>query len=205
MKIQKKKLIIICIVCAVVLSLAVCAGFFAHNHALKTQAKNDFQNELSRFETENYKLEKKRSELKDSVSETELDIENKNEIGREAEEYAAQLDSVSQELEEASQNLEKLNTSIEKKQEYIKQAGSIKSPNEGEIFSVSSETLSCPSDIAAGRYIAEGSGNLLIYSTANKLRISENLTSIETNSFTFDIVKGESVKVTDSITFTELN
>lgn len=204
MKVDKKHIIIIA-AAAVIVILAVSAGFFAHSHATKSQAKNNFKNELSALETENYKLEKKRSELKDSVSETESDIEAKNEIGLEAEEYINKLEATRQEVEAANQTLSNLETSIEKKQEYLKQADSIKPPVEGNILSVMSETLDCPSDISPGRYIAEGSGNLLIYNSSNKLRISENLTNIDTNSFTFDIESGESIKVTDSVTFTELN
>lgn len=204
MKIGKKNIIIIAVIAVVILILAVSSVFFTYGHAVKSQAKNNFQNELSSLETENYKLEKKRSELKDYVSETESDIETKYEIGLEAEEYTSKLDAVKQEAEAAEQTLAELEASIEKKQEYLKQADSIKPLTEGNIISVTAETLECPSDISPGRYIAEGSGNLLIYTSANKLRISEVLTSIDTNSFTFDIESGESVKVTDSVIFTEL-
>lgn len=204
MKIGKKNIIIIAVIAVVILILAVSSVFFTYGHAVKSQAKNNFQNELSSLETENYKLEKKRSELKDYVSETESDIETKYEIGLEAEEYTSKLEAVKQEAEAAEQTLAELEASIEKKQEYLKQADSIKPLTEGNIISVTAETLECPSDISPGRYIAEGSGNLLIYTSANKLRISEILTSIDTNSFTFDIESGESVKVTDSVIFTEL-
>lgn len=201
---NKKIKILIISVSAATLILAVAAGFFAHSYATKSSANERFENELSTLNADNYKLEKKRSDLKDSVSEIETDIENKNEIGFEAQEYSNQLEAIKQELETSNETFTELNDSIEKKQEYIEKADSIKTLVEGDTFSITSETLDCSADISAGRYIARGSGNLLIYNSSDKLRISENLSTIDTNSFTFDITSGESVKVTETVTLTEL-
>lgn len=201
---NKKKVIIIAAASLIVLAIAAAAGFFAHFHSTKSRAKAEFTNALSMLEAENYKLEKKRSELKDFVSEAEFDIETKTEIGLEAEEYTTQLETIKQDVADSKKELEELTLSLEKKQEYLNQADSIKPLAEGDIISLTNSTLKCPDSIPPGRYIAEGDGNLLIYSTSNKLRISENLTKIDTGTFTFDITKGESLKATDSVTLTEL-
>lgn len=200
---MKKKIIVIAIAFAV-LAAAAAAGFFAHNHWTAREAKAEFKKELETMLEENKQLEKKKTELKNALAQTEQSIESKNEISAEAEEYETQLERLKEELNEVNRTLTELDESIQKKKEYIEQADNIKNPTKGRSFSASDKTLNCTEDIAAGRYIAEGRGNLLIYNSSNKLRISENLSAIDTNSFTFDIAEGESVRVTESVTFTTL-
>lgn len=200
---MKKRIIIIS---AVVLTLAAAAaaGFSAHWYWASLEAKAELKNELGELKEENKQLEKEKNELKNSVSETEREIESKNEISVEAREYQTELDRLQSELDEENRTLNELEESIKKKKEYIEQADKIKNQTEGRSFTASNKKLGCADDIAAGRYIAEGKGNLLIYNSSGTLRISENLSTIDTNSFTFDIADGESVKVTDTVTFTSL-
>lgn len=199
-----KKTIITIVIAVFVVTASVSAGIFAHRFSASHEAKLTYTNELDTLLKENKELEAKRNELKNSVTETEQDIESKNEISIEEQEYETQLERLQQELDAANRTLTELDTSIQKKKEYIEQSGNIKSPTRGRSVTASSKTLDCPDDIAKGRYIAEGSGNLLVYNSSNKLRISENLSTIDTNSFTFDIDEGESVKVTETVTFTTL-
>lgn len=199
-----KKPILIIIVSVLVAAAAVSGGFFVHDYSSAREARSAFRNELELLLKENEELDKKKDELKNSISETEQSLESKNEIGAEAAEYESQLETLRQRLESANKTLAELETSIEKKKEYIDQADSIKKVSKGRSFTSSNKKLECPEDIAAGRYIAEGRGNFLLYNSSNMLRISENLSTIDTNSFTFDIDEGESVKVTESVTFTSL-
>ncbi len=199
---NKKRLITV--VAAFVLAASVAAGYFAHGGWALFEARAAFKNELNDMKEENKQLEKEKRELKNSVSETERSIESKNEISAEAEEYQTQLDALEAELGEANRMLTEMDESIRKKKEYIEQAVKIKNQKEGRSFTAADKTLKCDDDILAGRYIAEGSGNLLIYNSSGSLRISENLSTIDTNSFTFDLADGESVKVTDRVTFTTL-
>lgn len=200
---MKKRIIIIS---AVVLTLAAstAAGFLTHGYWASFEARAAFKNELSELKEENKRLEKEKNELKNSVSETERSIESKNEISVEAQEYQTQLDRLQSELDDANRTLNELDESIKKKKEYIEKADKIKNQTKGRSFTAANKKLDCTDDIAAGRYIAEGRGNLLIYNSSGTLRISENLSTIDTNSFTFDISDGESVKVTDTVTFTSL-
>lgn len=199
-----KKTIITIVIAVFVAAASVSAGIFAHRISASREARLTYKNELDTLLKENKELEAKRKELKNSVTETERDIESKNEISVEAQEYETQREKLQQELDAANKTLTDLDTSIQKKKEYIEQSGNIKNPTRGRSVSASSKTLDCPDDISKGRYIAEGRGNLLVYNSSNKLRLSENLSTLDTNSFTFDIAEGESVKVTESVTFTTL-
>ncbi len=199
-----KKKGLITVVAVFVLAASVAAGYFTHGCWASFEARAAFKNELNDMKEENKQLEKEKRELKNSVSETERNIESKNEIAVEAEEYQTQLDALESELGEANRMLTEMDESIRKKKEYIGQADKIKNQKRGRSFTAYNKTLECDDDIQSGRYIAEGSGNLLIYNSSGTLRISENLSTIDTNSFTFDIADGESVKVTDSVTFTTL-
>lgn len=199
-----KNPILIIIVSVLVAAAAVSGGFFAHDYSSAREARSAFGKELELLLKENEDLDKKKDELKNSVTETERSIESKKEIIAEAAEYENQLETLRQKLESANKTLTELETSIEKKREYLEQADSIKKMSKGRSFTASDKKLECPEDIAEGRYIAEGRGNFLIYNSSNTLRISENLSTIDTNSFTFDIGDGEAVKITESVTFTSL-
>lgn len=199
-----KKTIITIVIAIFVVAASVSAGIFAHRSSELREARLTYKNELNSLLEDNKQLEKKKNELKNSLTETEQDIESKNEISVEAQEYETQRERLQQELDAANKTLTDLDTSIQKKKEYIEQSGNIKNPTRGRSVTASSKTLDCPDDISKGRYIAEGRGNLLVYNSSNKLRLSENLSTIDTNSFTFDIAEGESVKVTETVTFTTL-
>lgn len=202
--VNMKKPILIIIASVLVAAAAVSGGFFAHDYSSAREVRSAFNSELELLLKENEELDKKKDELKNSVSETERSIDSKNEMGAEAAEYESQLETLRQKLDSANKTLTELETSIEKKKEYIDQADSIKKVTKGRSFTASDKKLECPDSISAGRYIAEGRGNLLVYNSSNTLRISENLSTIDTNSFTFDISEGEAVKVTESVTFTSL-
>lgn len=200
-----KKIIIIKIsIAAALLAVIILSAVFSHAGAVRRKAKKELKSEISLLQSENYRLEKKQSDLKDDISDIEDEIDSKNEIAEEASEYMAEYENLKAGVAEAEKSLSELNASIERKQTYLKQSKTIKKLSETEEIYVSGETLKCPADISAGRYIASGDGNLLVYNTSNSLRLSENLGSIETNSFTFDISAGESVKAAGSVTLAEL-
>lgn len=199
-----KKKILIAVILFVVIAAAVAVGFAAHSFAVSRESAAEFKSALNSLIDENEKLEQRKEELKSNVSETEKNIESKNEIRTEADEYADRLNELKAQVDASNRTLTEMDASIKKKNEYIEKADGIKRLSRGRSVSLSDKTLKCSDDIAAGRYIAEGRGNLLIYNADNKLRISENLSSIDTNSFTFDIEEGESVKATESFTLTML-
>lgn len=200
----KKRIIVKISIAAALLAVIILSAVFSHAGAVKIMAKKELKSEISLLQSENYRLEKKQSDLKDDISDIEEEIDSKNEIADEAAEYIAEYENLKTGVDEAEKSLSEINASIERKQTYLKQSKTIKRLSEGEKLYASDETLKCPSDIPAGRYIASGDGNLLVYNTSNSLRLSENLESIETNSFTFDISAGESVKAAGSATLTEL-
>ncbi len=200
---MKKKLITAAIA-AVVLAASVAAGYFANLFAVSREASAEFRNSLNTILSDNENLENKREELRGEIKNTKQSLADKNEISSEAQEYSDKLNELKAQADTANRTLTELDATIAKKKEYIEQSGSIKRLSRGRSVTLSDKTLKCPDDISSGRYIAEGSGNLLVYNTSDKLRISENLSTIATSSFTFDLEEGESVKATESLTLTTL-
>ncbi len=186
------------------LAVIISSAVFSHKLATKGKAKREIRAEMKVFGDENERLEQKRADLKNEISDFEEKIDSKNEVAEEAEEYMTEYENLKSGVDEAEKTLSEMNLSIERKKAYLEQSKDIKKLSEGKSVYASDKTLKCPSDIAEGRYIASGGGNLLVYNSSDSLRISENLGSIDTNSFTFDISAGESVKAAGSVTFTEL-
>ena len=66
------------------------------------------------------------------------------------------------------------------------------------------QSYTCPSEIPAGRYIATGTGTLVIYSSNGKARVSEDLAVAYNNSYSFTLSEKEKIKATDDIKLTEI-
>ena len=66
------------------------------------------------------------------------------------------------------------------------------------------QSYTCPSEIPAGRYIATGTGTLVIYSSSGKARVSEDLAVAYNNSYSFTLSEKEKIKATDDIKLTEI-
>lgn len=108
-------------------------------------------------------------------------------------------------IEDAKKTIESLDNTIKAKAEYNESLKSIVSETAGESKSYSNVKLSSPSDIKQGRYKAEGTGTLLIYSIAGTLEDKQNLSVIDSHSYVFNIISGQSVKVEGTLTITEIS
>ena len=65
----------------------------------------------------------------------------------------------------------------------------------GKRLTLKEGTYDCPGNIAPGRYTIKGTNTLLVYISSNTLKLSENLDRLDNNSFTFNIEKGEKIKI----------
>lgn len=183
-----------------IIAAAVSAGTAAHSLSLKLAGYGAVGNEIRTYAKENAEIEKKQEKIRNDIFELDSKIREKSGTA----DYAASLDETKRLLDEAKQTDAALDAEIEKKREYLKNSKNISALKRGRTVSVSDETLRCPSQIEAGRYIAEGDGYLLVYSSSNSLRLSEDLKKLDTNSYTFDLAEGESMRVSGSASVTEL-
>lgn len=117
-----------------------------------------------------------------------------------------ELDSYNADLENAKQKNSELNSQIAEKQEYLDNLSSIGSESgEGDSRELKDGEYKCPADLKSGRYRAEGEGTLYVYNIANDLTVRENLSTIDSHSYEFELSSGEKIKIEGTLTLTPLS
>lgn len=151
--------------------------------ALNSQYKN--------ITSEKELLEKQKNELNSQLSE-------KSHLNKEIEESTKQLEQLNTDIDSAKEKIKDLDNQILEKKNTLSKITSISSAASGKKLSLKEGTYSCPKNISPGRYTIKGNNTLLIYTESNTLKISEDLSRLDGNSFTFDIEDGEKIKITSS-------
>lgn len=123
----------------------------------------------------------------------------------------SEIDSLIEEYENYVNKIEELKTTdndllnqINTKKMYVEKLAKMVNPVTGEKRTLAAGEYKCPSQLPAGRYILEGNGYFYIYSIANTASLKENLSTIDTHSFVFDIREGETLKLDEECSITSV-
>lgn len=174
-------------------AIIICHNSFGNETyclSLVANEKNEMQNSID-------ELVSKRKQLLSDNDKYDILINENGLKTSEIDSLIEEYDSYTLKLDELKENETSLDDQIITKKSYIEQLDQISVPVTGEKKTFSAGEYKCPSQIPAGRYMIEGSGYFYIYSIANTASLKENLSTIDTHSFVFDIAEGESIKLTE--------
>ena len=145
-------------------------------------------------------LEENTSSLTDTKNDLESQITTVNNYFMEAKK---KNDELKNDITELNQKSSELDSQIEELQN---QNSSLQATEKtGKTYTLKKDqSYTCPSEIPAGRYIATGTGTLVIYSSSGKARVSEDLAVAYNNSYSFTLSEKEKIKATDDIKLTEI-
>ena len=116
------------------------------------------------------------------------------------------MEEYNKSIEHAKQTIAELDTSIAQKTEHMESLQSLASNIAGKTKVYKDTKLNIPLDMKSGRYKAEGTGTLMIYSisgTALSDKVTD-LSLIDTHSYTFDIESGQSIVIKGTVSLTEI-
>ena len=108
------------------------------------------------------------------------------------------------EIENAGLTIKELDSAIETKTAFNNSLDGIVASKPGETLKFTNKKLNIPTDLKAGRYKAEGAGTLMIYTIAGTLQDKKNLSLTDTNTYTFDISSGQSLKIEGTLSITQI-
>ncbi len=153
------------------------------------------------------------SELNSQIDDLNVEIAGYNQIINanstlinEVTSLNSELDSYNADLENARQRNSELNSQLTEKQEYLDNLSSIGTDSaEGEARELKDGEYKCPADLKSGRYRAEGEGTIYVYNIANSLTVRENLSTIDSHSYEFEISSGEKIKIEGEVSITPLS
>lgn len=108
------------------------------------------------------------------------------------------------EIENAGLTIKELDSAIETKTAFNNSLDGIVASKPGETLKFTNKKLNIPTDLKAGRYKAEGAGTLMIYTIAGTLQDKKDLSLTDTNTYTFDISSGQSLKIEGTLSITQI-
>ncbi len=159
--------------------------------------KRTMTREMSELNTEKDTLTTDAAKYDKTIEENKLLV---SEITKLTEDLAALITSI----ETANSEIKELDTAIETKTAFNNSLGGVTTSEPGSTLKFTDKKLNIPTDLKAGRYKAEGTGTLMIYTIAGTLQAKKDLSLTDTNTYTFDIASGQSLKIEGTLSITEI-
>ncbi len=200
---KRSFLLIITLLTLIFSSIALIYGTSMHadyiaeeNVAKKTAERTD----------ENTRLASRRDILKNDVGSKTDDTDRKNELNKEITEITGEIETMKTDIDTAKNSVPEVKSRTEDARNTLNALNAGMNLSRGEAVPMEENgILSCPESIKPGRYIAEGDGLLTIFAAAGSARVSEDLLTIDTGTYIFDLAEGERVEAqSGKITLTEL-
>ena len=171
---------------------------------LNTRAATIVMNEKRTMVTQTDALKKEKEELTYKSADYDKTIEDNRLLLNEINALTDELNEYTTDIEAAKETIVSLDNTINEKTAYNESLSAVSKGNDGSTKSYTNTKLNVPSDIKDGRYRADGSGTILIYTIAGTLEDKQNLSVIDSHSYTFNLISGQSIKIEGTVSLTEI-
>lgn len=183
---------------AVLCAASLIAGRYT---AIRNSAMKQLNSEVAVKQEEYDNLLAEKTQLEAEIQAFSDDAEANSEINIKMKEDEEKLSALQAQLDTAKKSNEQITKQLEEKKALNSHVDSISSSVSGKKTNVKANTYSCPSDIEEGTYEISGKeGNIIVYDTDNKIRVSKNLATTDGNSYTLTIRSGERIKFDKEVT-----
>lgn len=187
------------------LALAALAAISGIKMHISSLASADVAAQTAKITAENEQLKTRRDILAGDVGSKADDTERKDALNKQIAEMTGEIATMKNDLATAEKATAELKTRAAEVNKTLTALQNGMNPKKGQTLSVGETGLRCPLSIPSGRYIATGDGIVTIIAATGAARVSEDLLTIDTGSYTFDIAEGESVEAdSGDVTLTEL-
>ncbi len=202
----KNKNFILTVILPIVISIIIASVLIILNSQgiLNTKATNTVKREMEQMSDDISRLEDEKESLTYTASQYDKDINDNQILVEEISALQEEYNTYNGEVESANKTLAELDKIIADKTSYNNSLNNISSQVAGQPVSYTDVKLNVPSDIQAGRYKAEGSGKLYIYTIAGTIEDSQNLALLDTKSYLFDIHSGQYIKIEGTLTLANI-
>ena len=200
---MKKTYIIVMSSVTFILAVVIFAAAMALPSS-KTASKR-LAGEIQSLNASTENLNDEMDEIQKQIDDTDTKLSTKNTINNYYLEYKSKRDELTKEVEDLKKQSSELDAQIEKKRIELENSSGVKTEKRGKTYTLEkNKTYSCPDNIPAGRYVASGSGTIVIISPSGQTRAAQNLAVSYNNSYTFNLGDKERIKSDANVTLTEL-
>lgn len=202
----KNKNFLLTVILPIFISIIIGVIVIALNseNILHTQSSAVIASEKKQMSDNMSDLKVEKKELMRKAAEYDKTLEDNQILIDEIKALTDELNDYTENIESAQTTITELDSAIADKTAYNESLASVSGGEIGKSKSYTNIKLQIPSDLKAGRYTAEGKGTLLIYTIAGSLREKQNLSLLDTHSYTFDIASGEAIKIEGTLSITEI-
>lgn len=166
--------------------------------AIVNKEKSEMNKEISDMISEQKKL-------KEDILGYDTILKEKKYAATEIEFFNKELNNYINDINNVSAKISEAEKKIEEKTNYLSSITDIPAEVKGEKKTLKAGEYKSPSELKPGRYTAEGKGTIYLYTISNSLRLKENLSLIDSHSYTFEINSGETLRIDGTVSIVELS
>lgn len=192
---RSRKFVFIAVTAAI--TCLICVGTFLGGLLINTRsrASASLSSETNETVERNKSLSAEKDALTKQQDELSKQISEKSSINKTLDESSKKLAQLKQDLKYAQDKSSEFDSSISSAKEKLALYADTKKNASGKEKTLTKGTYTCPKDIEAGRCTIHGTGTLLVYDASNSLIINENLSELDTKSYTFNLVSGGKIVI----------
>lgn len=202
----KNKNFLLTVILPVIISLIIGILIIVLNNqsVLNTRALTQVLGEKNAMNSDISSLSKEKKELLYTQADYKKQIEDNRLLFEEIQALTTELNSYTESINSAKSTIAELDKTITDKKKYNESLNSLSKETQSGTKSYKNIKLNIPQDIAAGRYKAQGTGTILIYTIAGTLEEKQNLSVLDSHSYTFNITSGQSIKIEGTVSLTRI-
>lgn len=202
----KNKKFLLSVILPVVLSIVIGTIIIILNNEsiLHTRAKAIVSKEINQMTDTLDDLQKEKKELLYKNADLDKKLDDNNILIEEINTLTTELNEYNENINSANITIAELDKSISEKTQYNNNLNSLDTQTIGVSRSYSNVRLNVPGDIKSGRYKADGTGKLFIYTIAGTIEDKQDLSVLDSHSYTFNISSGQYIKIEGTLTLTKL-
>lgn len=174
------------------------------NSILNTRAVAIIAQEKEQLSNDFTTLQKQKKDLEYTAADLDKKLEDNRILLEEITALNTELDGYNESITSANETIAELDKAIQGKTKYNDSLNNLDSQVSGTTKKYTNIKLNVPSDINAGRYKAEGTGKLYIYTIAGTLEDKQDLSILDSHSYSFNINSGQYIKIEGALSLTEI-
>ncbi len=174
------------------------------NMIINMRAKATISNEKEQMEKDINSFEDQKISLQYTAANLDKKIEDDRILLEEILALEKELENYNNDIADANTTITQLDNSIAEKTKYNENLDKLSNQSVTSEKTYTDVKLNVPNDISSGRYTATGTGKLFIYTIANTLQEKQDLSLLDSHSYTFNISSGQYIKIEGTITLTNI-
>lgn len=190
--------------------VCLAGGYFVYSQGAESgvykYAADTLDAETDDIIDDNRALERQKTHYMDSIDESTSALSDNEDESEELKSYYDQITDYEQQNQQLDSDIQAAQAEIDSLSAYASAMGAVSNEASGESRALEAGTYQCPADITAGRYRLTGTGSFrVVINASNRVSDSQNLGSLDGNSYTLNIEAETKLITEGDVTITPVN